>query len=333
MLFAVLAVGPARSAALSIGGEVKASIAGSYSSSALQTLAGAAGQQQTIGADTYTGISLWTLLGGADGIVPNGTGTGNNPLLRDFVTVTAGNGSRSLISVGEIDPRFGGFGSDPVLVAYKKGNDLLDTPVLIEREDPAGSRNVFDLASVQIGSVPQLAPLSRSLSSVLTVGGAVGTPGSSFMLDDLQALPVTTLNGIAFNGGPQFSYTGVRLWDFLNHVGIDADAALRGYVVVRATDNVQAVFSLAEIDPARRGPQDVLLAYDRDPAATGGGLGQDGFLRLIVPGDDRGGRYLSNVTALDVAYIQAVPEARTWTLMMAGMVLVWIAARRRSTIS
>lgn len=328
-LLAAYALGPARAASLTIDGAVNPPIS-SYSSS---TLAGLT--HEAITYDTYTGISLWSLLrGSSNGIVPHTVegGATNNPLLRSFVTATGGNGSRSLFSIGEIDPRFGGFDGDPVIVAYKKGDTLLDTPRLIEREDPNGARDVAELVSLHVASLPQLAAKARTPSIEFDVFGAVGTAGS-FTLNSLKQLvnsptppfSETTLINISFNNGPGFDYTGVRLWDLLNYAGIDTNVTLQGYVLARATDDYQIVFSLAELDPDRRGPQDVLVAYERSE----GGLGDNGFARLVVPGDQAGGRYLSNLASLEVVYIQAVPEAHTWALMLAGLALVGLSVRRR----
>ncbi len=44
-----------------------------------------------------------------------------------------------------------------------------------------------------------------------------------------------------------------------------------------------------------------LIAYEVD----GGWLGADGFARVVVPGDDYGGRYVSNLVSLE--FIDAVP--------------------------
>jgi hypothetical protein len=323
LLFAAGVSEPSNAASLSVSGNLDSSLARSYTLEELQALPGAL--NKTVGSDTYQGVSLWSLLGGSSsgssGIIP--VGTVSNSILRSFVSATGSDGARSLISVGEINPRFGGLG-DPVLVAFSKNGTVLPAPVLVDAEDASQTRNIANLASLEVSSLPQPstgAPGGPSTQLALT---GVTLP-ATFDLAALQALPATTLTGISFNSGPAFDYTGVKLWDLLNLGGIDAAAIARGYVLARATDDVSVFFALGEIDPLSRGPQDILIAYDR----SSGGLGTAGFARVVVPGDDRGGRYLSNVVALEVGYIQAVPEAQTWILMIVGLGMVAFLARRR----
>ena len=64
------------------------------------------------------------------------------------------------------------------------------------------------------------------------------------------------------------------------------------------SDGYRAIISLGEIVPTF-GNQPDLVAY----AGTQGQLGpngSDGALRLIVPGDHAGGRYVSNLTSLQL---------------------------------
>ncbi|MBV8651355.1 MAG: hypothetical protein JO255_07795, partial [Alphaproteobacteria bacterium] len=97
-------VGAARDAAadpLVLSGAV--SDAGSFSVGELQAL-GTADGTQTVG--NFTGVSLWSLLGGnASGSSSDViAGSGKNAILRDYVLATGANGQQSLVSLGEIDP-------------------------------------------------------------------------------------------------------------------------------------------------------------------------------------------------------------------------------------
>lgn len=324
LLTALLAVIPAAATAqqLTVEGNLTSTYAKTYSFSELQSLGGAV--TKNIAGDIYNGVPLWTLLGGTSGItIPGTPPLPNNSILRSYVTATSSSGATSLISVGEIHPNFGGVG-DPVIVAFAKNGVTLSSPLLIDAEDPSHTRNVADLVSLNVGILPQPSGGTGGQSTTVTLSG-VANPGT-FDLAALQAFPATTLTGIAFNNGTPFDYTGVKLWDFLVARGIDTSATARGYVLATATDNVAVTFALSEIDPARRGPDDVLLAYDR----SAGGLGTAGFARIAVPDDNRGGRYLSNVVSLEVGYIQAVPEAHTWLMMVAGLGLVALVGRHRA---
>ena len=115
LAFVLSASGVAR--ALSLSGSV--SNAGNYTIAQLQ---GLTSTTEMIGADTYVGVSLWGFLGG----MANGnsniitSGGGNNPILRNYVLATGSDGSKSLISAGEINPLFGGTGANSYLIAYER---------------------------------------------------------------------------------------------------------------------------------------------------------------------------------------------------------------------
>jgi hypothetical protein len=60
---------------------------------------------------------------------------------------------------------------------------------------------------------------------------------------------------------------------------------------------------LGEIAP-QFGNQNDIVAY-ADTASQLGGGGADGALRIVVPGDAAGGRYVSNLTSLQVIDVTA----------------------------
>ena len=83
------------------------------------------------------------------------------------------------------------------------------------------------------------------------------------------------------------------LWDLLNNSpvnGIITDPNIKNdilhkVVIVTGTDCYQSVFGAGEFDPFF-GASQIMVAY-----ATGGqSLGDDGFARIVVPGDKAGGR-------------------------------------------
>ena len=129
--------------------------------------------------------------------------------------------------------------------------------------------------------------------------GEVGTE-DTFELADLQALPAQELE-VTFTsrGEPQtYTYIGVLLYDLLSEAGPTFDEevnndALGFYVRVVATDGYVATVSWGEIDPDF-GNQPVLVAYEED----GELMDEDGMARLVVPGDERGGRYVSNISSM-----------------------------------
>lgn len=141
------------------------------------------------------------------------------------------------------------------------------------------------------------------VSPGFTVSGAVNKP-LTVDLAALQALPVTrqTMNGSV--------YTGVSLWTLLAQTagGIKPGVAsgknptIAMYVVATGSDGYRAVLSLAEIDPDF-GNKAVLVAYSID----GKPLDRSGVARLVVPGDVKAARSVSNLAAIEVV---ALPAAR-----------------------
>ncbi len=103
------------------------------------------------------------------------------------------------------------------------------------------------------------------------------------------------------------TFTGVLLWDLLKDATIITDPTrkndlLRKYIVVTASDGYQTVLSLGEILPDFGG-QAVLVAYERDGQVLGA---DQGMARLVVPGDKKGGRYVSWITKIAVCSITPV---------------------------
>jgi hypothetical protein len=85
----------------------------------------------------------------------------------------------------------------------------------------------------------------------------------------------------------------------------DADTkndALGFYVRVAATDGYVAVIAWGELDPNFSNKQ-ILVAYEED----GELLSEDGVARLVVPGDVRGGRYVSNISSISL-FRAATPQ-------------------------
>ena len=121
-------------------------------------------------------------------------------------------------------------------------------------------------------------------------------------------------------------------WGLLNTtVGLSTDPAVKNdvlgmVVVATGSDGYKAAFSLGELDPLF-GNQPELIAFDMD----GGGLGADGFARLVVPGDGKHGRDVANLVSLvslEVFRAPVVPEPATYALMLAGLGAVGAFVRR-----
>jgi hypothetical protein len=108
------------------------------------------------------------------------------------------------------------------------------------------------------------------------------------------------------------TYTGVSLWTLIQDSGLLTDPSikndlLRFGVVATGSDGYRAFISLGEIAP-QFGNQPDLVAYADKEGQLGTG-GTDGALRLIVPGDHAGGRYVSNLISLQVIDAVGLPQS------------------------
>ena len=125
-------------------------------------------------------------------------------------------------------------------------------------------------------------------------------------LSTLQAFPPTT-ETTTYTAGTNTvtgTFTGVPLWTLLNDPsggggivttqGVKNDF-LRDYVLATGSDGYRAVIAVGEIHP-NFGNQADLVAY----SVNGQPLGADGFARTVIPGDQFGGRYVSNLVSVQL---------------------------------
>ncbi|MBN3883306.1 MAG: hypothetical protein V7K64_11355 [Nostoc sp.] len=114
------------------------------------------------------------------------------------------------------------------------------------------------------------------------------------------------------------TYYGVPLWELINNPkaggglrpgnsGVNSkNSFLRQYVLADATDCYGAVVAIGEIQPNFEG-KTVLVAFEKKGSdGTVVPLTDEGFARLVVPGDKAGGRYVSNVT--NILILSAPPS-------------------------
>ncbi|WP_449409286.1 autotransporter domain-containing protein [Methylobacterium komagatae] len=147
---------------------------------------------------------------------------------------------------------------------------------------------------------------AQVVTTQFTVGGQVSAP-RTFTLADLQTLPAQTQTDTFLSGtsSTTATFTGPTLFSLLNTVvGVRLDPAtrndlLRNVVIATGSDGYQAVYALGELSPNFGGnaSRPELVAYASTPGRL---LTSDGFARTTEPDDIRGGRYVSNVTSIDV---------------------------------
>jgi hypothetical protein len=160
------------------------------------------------------------------------------------------------------------------------------------------------LLLIGIASSPLQAACPGGVSTSFTVTGEV-TNRAVFDLSALQEFSPAQANVTYFSAGSVVteSFTGALLWDLFNNSPVNGivtnpnikNDILHKVVIVTGTDCYQSVFGAGEFDPSFGGSQ-IMVAY-----LTGGqSLGDDGFARIVVPGDKAGGRFVSNIANIEV---------------------------------
>ena len=256
--------------------------------------------------DTYTGVKLWDLLSDAGSVTVTDA---KNDILSKYVVATGSDGYKAVFSLGEIAPDFGG---RAVTVGYSDSGGQIGPSGsgglarMVVPGDQAGGRYVSDLVSLQVKGLPEPGPSGPGgISDHVELYGKVESPSivTPASLQFMNQSITETATYASATGEVTDTYTGVSLWTLIQNAGLLTDPSikndlLRFGVVATGSDGYRAFISLGEIDPAF-GNQPDLVAY----ADTGGQLGpsgRDGALRLVVPGDHAGGRYVSNLVSLQV---------------------------------
>ncbi|MHB8752672.1 MAG: molybdopterin-dependent oxidoreductase, partial [Aggregatilineales bacterium] len=158
----------------------------------------------------------------------------------------------------------------------------------------------WNFISANIPALP--ATVALPTDGALHVGGQVLNP-LKLTADDLknnytaQTVNVTYLSG---TDTVKASFIGVYLRDILDaaELNFNPDATndtLSLYIVATGSDGYQAIVAYADIDP-NFGNQPILVAYEQD----GKPITDSGPIRLVVPGDKHGGRYVGNLVSLEV---------------------------------
>ena len=249
-------------------------------------------QVQPLGSHTFGGALLYDVLQKAQVTTLKNR---KNGLLRKSLVVSGTDGYTVAVAWGEIDPHFA---NKQILLAYEEDGKALPhadgfTRLIVPGDVLAG-RYVSNVASLVVrdpGVLPTLR--QRQPSSALYVVGVVNNP-AKYDLTTLQALKATevTVQGM--------TYSGVLLNDLLQQVGVQTankknDFLHKGIAII-GSDGYSCIVADGEIQP-RFGNEQVLVALTLNgkPLAD-----SDGFARLVVPGDQKMGRFVSNLVELQV---------------------------------
>jgi hypothetical protein len=121
---------------------------------------------------------------------------------------------------------------------------------------------------------------------------------------DLAAMPRETVS-VPEQDGTKVSYEGVPLREILKRAGVPVGKELRGkvlasYVIAKAHDGYQVVFSLGEIG-TDFGNESILVADKRDGKPL---FGYQGPMRLVCPNDKAGARSVRMLEVLEFVRLQ-----------------------------
>jgi len=139
-------------------------------------------------------------------------------------------------------------------------------------------------------------------AGAITVGGDVTKP-LSLSADDLKAMPRTTVT--VSEEGREIKYDGVLVGEVLKRAGAPlgrdmGGQAVASYVLAKAKDGYQVVFSLPELDPAFTS-NDIIIADTIDGKPL---FDYQGPFRLVAPHDKRGARSIRMLQSLDLVRLR-----------------------------
>ncbi len=136
-------------------------------------------------------------------------------------------------------------------------------------------------------------------SAALSIQGDVPSP-LSLTAEDLAKMPRETAS-VPAPDGTKIVYEGVTLLSILQKAGAPFGKQLRGkvlssYVLAKAMDGYQVMFTLGELDPDF-GNESILVADKRDGKPL---PDKQGPFRLVCPNDHEGARSVRMLQTLEV---------------------------------
>ena len=140
-------------------------------------------------------------------------------------------------------------------------------------------------------------------ATTLSINGDVATP-LVLTAADIAKLPRKKISALDPSGN-QAEYEGVLLGSILKRAGVPLGEELRGkalasYILAKAHDGYQVVFTIAELDP-QLGDQTILVADQ----VNGKPLPKDqGPFRLVLPNDKAAARWIRGVESIEIVRLR-----------------------------
>jgi hypothetical protein len=164
-------------------------------------------------------------------------------------------------------------------------------------------RAIFLITVFSLWLAPAQTTVQNASTSELTIRGDIPAP-LILKADDLARMPREAVS-VPDQDGTKVNYEGVPLREILKRAGAPLGKELRGkalasYVLAKAHDGYQVVFSLGELDTAF-GAESIIVADKRDGKAL---FGYQGPFRLVCPNDKAGARSVRMLETLELVRLQ-----------------------------
>lgn len=218
----------------------------------------------------------------------------------------------SKVMVIQIPDLYNTIATYPIAVTNDSANAALAQKFIdyIMSDDGQKVLTSWNFITYVIPPQPATVTLSATAGSA-TVDGQVLNP-LTLTVDSLKSDFTSVTENVSFLSGTDTttaSFTGVPLWAIMSAAEPNFNADVKNdklstYLVVTGTDGYQAVIAWGEIDPDFTGEQ-IIVAYAENGQPI---TDTQGPIRLVVPSDKHGGRYVSGVA--DISLRDAPPAQK-----------------------